>query len=117
VDLSGVLLVLLLVVAGLSALRIYLLAIFERRIFARVVAEITVRAVHARNPFFADASSGSLFNRYFDMAIIQKSVHSLVIGAFTIILQGAVGLLVTSFYHPFFLAFNRCWSWSASRSG
>jgi putative ABC transport system ATP-binding protein len=26
--------------------------------------------------------------------------------AFTIILQGAVGLLVTSFYHPFFLAFN-----------
>ena len=104
--LSGVLLVLLLVVAGLSALRIYLLAIFERRIFARVVAEITVRAVHARNPFFADARSGSLFNRYFDMAIIQKSVPSLVIGAFTIILQGAVGLLVTSFYHPFFLAFN-----------
>ena len=104
--LSGVLLVLLLVVAGLSALRIYLLAIFERRIFARVVAEITVRAVHAQNPFFADDSRGSLFNRYFDMAIVQKSVPSLVIGAFTIILQGAVGLLVTSFYHPFFLAFN-----------
>jgi putative ABC transport system ATP-binding protein len=29
-----------------------------------------------------------------------------VIGAFTIVLQGAVGLAVTSFYHPFFLAFN-----------
>lgn len=104
--LSGVLLVLLLVVAGLSALRIYLLAIFEQRIFARVVAEITVRAVHAQNPFFADESRGSLFNRYFDMAIVQKSVPSLVIGACTIILQGLVGLLVTSFYHPFFLAFN-----------
>jgi len=104
--LSGVLLVLLLVVAGLSAMRIYLLTIFERRIFARVVAEITVRAVHAQNPFFADESRGSLFNRYFDMAVVQKSVPSLVIGAFTIVLQGAVGLMVTSFYHPFFLAFN-----------
>lgn len=104
--LSAVMLALLLVVAGLSALRLYLLAIFERRLFARVVAEITVRTVHAQNPFFADESRGSLFNRYFDMAIVQKSVPSLVIGAFTIVLQGAVGLMVTSFYHPFFLAFN-----------
>ncbi|WP_226632865.1 ABC transporter ATP-binding protein [Novosphingobium profundi] len=104
--LSGVLFALLLIVAGLSALRIYLLAIFERRIFARIVAEITVRAVHAQNPFFADENRGHLFNRYFDLAIVQKSVPSLVIGAFTIVLQGAVGLMVTSFYHPFFLAFN-----------
>lgn len=104
--LSGVLLVLLLLVACLSALRLYLLTMFERRIFARVVAEVTVRAVHAQNPFFADESRGSLFNRFFDMVIVQKSVPSLVIGAFTIILQGAVGLVVTSFYHPFFLAFN-----------
>ena len=104
--LSGVLLALLLLVAGLSALRVYLLAVFERRIFARVVAEVTVRAVHAQNPFFADDSRGSLFNRYFDMVVVQKSVPSLVIGAFTIVLQGVVGLVVTSFYHPFFLAFN-----------
>ncbi|MBB3981722.1 putative ABC transport system ATP-binding protein [Sphingobium fontiphilum] len=104
--LSGVLLALLLLVACLSALRLYLLTMFERRLFARVVAEVTIRAVHAQNPFFADASRGSLFNRYFDMVVVQKSVPSLVIGAFTIILQGAVGLVVTSFYHPFFLAFN-----------
>lgn len=104
--LSGVLFALLLLLVGLSALRLYLLAIFERRLFARVVAEITVRAVHAQNPFFADESRGSLFNRYFDMVTVQKSVPSLVIGAFTIVLQGAVGLMVTSFYHPFFLAFN-----------
>lgn len=104
--LSGVLLALLILVACLSALRLYLLTMFERRIFARVVAEVTIRAVHAQNPFFADESRGSLFNRFFDMVVVQKSVPSLVIGAFTIVLQGAVGLVVTSFYHPFFLAFN-----------
>lgn len=104
--LSGLLLLLLLTVAGLSALRVWVMALFERRFFARVVAEITVRAVHAQNPFFADQNRGDLFNRYFDLVVIQKSVPSLAIGAFTIVLQSVVGLVLTSFYHPFFLAFN-----------
>jgi putative ABC transport system ATP-binding protein len=104
--LSGVLLLLLLMVAVLSALRVWIMAAFERRVFARVVAEVTVRAVHAQNPFFGDANRSDLFNRYFDLVVVQKAVPSLVIGGFTIVLQAAVGLTITSFYHPFFLAFN-----------
>lgn len=104
--LSGILLLLLLIVAALSALRVWIMAAFERRVFARVVAEVTVRAVHAQDPFFADANRGDLFNRYFDLVVVQKAVPSLVIGAFTIVLQAVVGLTITSFYHPFFLAFN-----------
>lgn len=104
--LSGVLLLLLLIVAGLSALRVWVMATFERRIFSRVVAEVTVRAVHAQNPFFADANRNALFNRFFDMVVVQKAIPSLVIGGFTIVLQAVVGLAITSFYHPFFLAFN-----------
>lgn len=104
--LAGLLLGLLLLVAGLSAMRFWMMALFERRLFARIVAEITIRAVHAQNPFFADQNRGDLFNRYFDLVVVQKAVPSLVIGGFTIILQSAVGLIVTSFYHPFFLAFN-----------
>jgi putative ABC transport system ATP-binding protein len=104
--LSGVLLLLLLMVAALSALRVWIMAAFERRVFARVVAEVTIRAVHAQNPFFGDANRSDLFNRYFDLVVVQKAVPSLVIGGFTIVLQAAVGLVITSFYHPFFLAFN-----------
>ena len=104
--LSGVLFGLLLLVAVLSAFRVHLMALFERRVFARVVAEITIRAVHARDPFFGDAGRADLFNRYFDLGVVQKAIPSLFIGGFTIILQSAVGLAVTSFYHPFFLAFN-----------
>ncbi|WP_375427302.1 ABC transporter ATP-binding protein [uncultured Sphingomonas sp.] len=104
--LSGVLFGLLLLVAMLSAFRVHLMALFEQRVFARVVAEITVRAVHARDPFFGDAGRSDLFNRYFDLGVVQKAVPSLLIGGFTIVLQSAVGLAVTSFYHPFFLAFN-----------
>lgn len=104
--LSSVLFLLLLLVAILSAFRVHLMALFERRVFARVVAEVTVRAVHAQNPFFGDARRDDLFNRFFDLTVVQKAIPSLFIGGFTIILQSAVGLVITSFYHPFFLAFN-----------
>ncbi|MBM3928572.1 MAG: ABC transporter ATP-binding protein [Sphingomonadales bacterium] len=104
--LAGLLFLLLLFAGVLAAFRIHLLAVFERRLFARIVAEITLRAVHAQNPFFTDTRRGDLFNRYFDLMTVQKALPSLLIGAFTIMLQGAVGLVVTSFYHPFFLAFN-----------
>lgn len=104
--LAGILFGLLLLVGVLSAMRVRLMAVFERRLFARMVAEITLRAVHAKNPFFADSGTGHLFNRFFDLMTVQKALPSLLIGGFTILLQGAVGLVVTSFYHPFFLAFN-----------
>ncbi|MEG3084413.1 ABC transporter ATP-binding protein [Sphingomonas sp. PB2P12] len=104
--LAGLLLLLLLFVAGLSAMRFWVMALFERHVFARVVSEVTIRAIHAQNPFFADQNRGDLFNRYFDVVVVQKAVPSLIIGGFTILLQSVVGLVVTSFYHPFFLAFN-----------
>ncbi len=104
--LAGLLFALLFVVAMLSTMRVYVMNLFERRLFSRIVAEITIRAVHARDPFFGDARRADLFNRFFDLTVVQKSVPSLLIGGFTIVLQSAVGLIVTSFYHPFFLAFN-----------
>ncbi|MDG5488254.1 ABC transporter transmembrane domain-containing protein [Sphingomonas sp. BGYR3] len=104
--LSAMLFLLLLIAGVLMAFRVHLMALFERRLFARITAEITLRAVHAQNPFFGDERRGDLFNRFFDMMTVQKAMPSLLIGGFTIVLQGAVGLIVTSFYHPFFLAFN-----------
>jgi len=104
--LAGALLGLMLIAVLLSALRIHVMEMFARRFYARLVAEFTLRAVHARNPFFQDARREDLFNRYFDVVTVQKAVPSLLIGGFTILLQSAVGFIVTAFYHPFFLAFN-----------
>jgi putative ABC transport system ATP-binding protein len=104
--LSAVLLFLLLVVALLGALRSWMMELFRRRFMARLVADVTLRAINAANPFFADNRRIDLFNRYFEIINIQKVVPSLLIGGFTIFLQAIVGIAVTSFYHPFFLAFN-----------
>ena len=104
--LAGILFVLLMLSAVMSAMRAYLMELFGQRFFARMVAEITLRAVHARNPFFGDERRVDLFDRYFEVMNVQKAMPSLLIGLFTILLQSAVGFVVTSFYHPFFLGFN-----------
>ena len=106
---------LLLALAGLlNALRIHLMDLFARRFYARMVSEIALRAIYAVNPFFADEGKGPLFNRYFDIIIVHKTLPYLLIGGFTILLQVIVGMVLVSLYHPLFLIFNLvvalvCW--------
>lgn len=97
----------LLLIAGLlNALRIYIMDVFGRRFYARMVSEIALRSVYARNPYFDDQGESALFNRYFDIIIVIKMVPNLLVGGFTVVLQIAVGFLLVSSYHPLLLAFN-----------
>ncbi|MEE4172777.1 MAG: ABC transporter ATP-binding protein [Xanthomonadales bacterium] len=104
--LTGTLFTLLLGAGLLNALRIHLMDLFQRRFYARMVSSIALRSVYALNPFFQDYNKGTLFNRYFDILIVQKTVPNLLVGGFAIILQAAVGFVLTSMYHPLFLVFN-----------
>lgn len=104
--LSAVLFALLILSGLLSVLRIHLMELYRRRFMARLVADVTMRVINAADPFFQDDRRFDLFNRYFELVNMQKAVPSLLIGGFTIILGMIVGFVVTSFYHPFFLAFN-----------
>lgn len=97
---------LLLFAGGLNALRIHLMDIFGRRFYARIVSEMAVRAVYARNAFFEDNRKGALFNRYFDIMIMLKQVPNLLVGGFTILLQTVVGFVLVSSYHPLLFIFN-----------
>lgn len=106
VVLSVTLFALLLFAGLLNALRIHLMDLFARRFYARMVSEIALRAVYALNPFFDDNSKGPLFNRYFDIVIVLKTVPNLLVGGFTIVLQAVVGFVLVSLYHPLFLVFN-----------
>lgn len=105
VVLTVTLFVLLLAAGLLNALRIHLMDLFSRRFYARMVSEIAMRSVFALNPFFQDYNKGTLFNRYFDIVIVQKTLPELLVGGFTVVLQVAFGLLLVSMYHPLFLAF------------
>lgn len=97
---------LLLISSMLYALRVHLMEIFARRFYARMVAEISLISVYAQNPFFNDDKKGSLFNRYFDVVYVQTAIPILFIGGFTTLLQIAVGFVLVSLYHPYFLGFT-----------
>ncbi|MFT6287241.1 MAG: ABC-type bacteriocin/lantibiotic exporter with double-glycine peptidase domain [Halieaceae bacterium] len=97
---------LLLVASALNALRIHLMDFFARRFYARMVKEISLRAIYALNPFFEDNNNGALFNRYFDITIVKARLPELFVGGFTIVLQTVVGCVLVSFYHPLLLVFN-----------
>ncbi|MEM6640558.1 MAG: ABC transporter ATP-binding protein [Pseudomonadota bacterium] len=90
----------------LYALRTHLVDVFGRRFYARMVSDIALRSIYALNPYFEDHSTGPLFNRYFDIIIVMKRIPYLLVGGFSILLQAAVGFILTSLYHPAFLAFN-----------
>lgn len=105
VVLSLTLFVLLLLAGGLNALRIYIMDVFGRRFYARIVSEIALRTIYARNPYFDDRGKSELFNRYFDIIIVMKMVPNILVGGFTIVLQTVVGFLLVSSYHPLLLAF------------
>ncbi|MCX9147213.1 ABC transporter ATP-binding protein [Erythrobacter sp. WG] len=106
VMLSFTLFGLLLLSSLLYALRIHLMEIFARRFYARMVAEISLISVYAQDPFFGDVKKSSLFNRYFDVIYVQSLVPNLMIGGFTALLQIAVGFVLVSLYHPYFLGFT-----------
>lgn len=106
VMLTVTLFVLLLMFGLLNALRIHLMEIFARRFYSRMVAEISLISVYAQNPFFADNTRIWLFNRYFDVILVQKAIPVLFIGGFTVVLQVFVGFILVSLYHPLFLVFT-----------
>ena len=106
VVLSVTLFVLLLLAGLLSALRIHIMDLFGRRFYARMMSEITLRSLYARNPYFDDENQGPLFNRYFDIINVLKALPNLVVGGFTIVLQMLVGFVLVSMYHPMFFGFN-----------
>jgi len=97
---------LLFISSMLYALRIHLMELFARRFYARMVAEMSLISVYAQNPFFGDQKKSSLFNRYFDVVYVQTAIPILFIGGFTTLLQIAVGFVLVSLYHPYFLGFT-----------
>ncbi len=106
VVLATVLFALLLLSGLLVALRIHVMELFGRRIYSRLTAEIALRAVHAQVPYFLEGKRDSLFNRFFDIMILQTNVPSLLTGAFSLLLQSVIGFVVVSLYHPYLLIFT-----------
>jgi len=103
--LVGVLLGCLLLQAVLGALQAWIAEVIERRIFARIVGDLTWRLPRVDIRAFDRHHGPELVNRFFDTVTVQKSSSKLILEATNIVLTTGVGMLVLSFYHPFLLVF------------
>lgn len=101
--LGSVLLILLIFWAALNALQFFVTEIFQSRFFARITSEVTILLLKSKqqNPEKREA-----VNRFFETITIQKTIPKFLTKTFSTILQGAVGLIVVSFYHPVFFLFS-----------
>lgn len=106
VVLSIMLLAFLLFQAALKTMQTFVVEIIQRRLFARLAAELSWRLPRARVDAFGDHYPPEMVNRFFDVVTVQKIVASLLLDGVSLALSTIVGMAVLAFYHPWLLAFD-----------
>lgn len=106
VVLSIMLLAFLLFQAALKTMQTFVVEIIQRRLFARLAAELSWRLPRARVDAFGDHYPPEMVNRFFDVVTVQKIVASLLLDGVSLVLSTIVGMAVLAFYHPWLLAFD-----------
>lgn len=101
-----------LVVVGLvgsgvmQIIQISLVETVQQRIFAKAAFEFTYRVPRLKYEGLHHDNPTELMNRFFDVLTVQKSLPKFLIELSAALLQIIFGLLLLSFYHPFFIAFT-----------
>jgi len=102
----------ILVIGGMvmvGILQILQLTITERlqqRIFTRAAFEFAYRLPKMQMKAVREYYGPELVNRFFDTLTIQKGIPKILIDLSTASLQVIFGLILLSFYHPFFIFFS-----------
>lgn len=78
----------------------------QRRIFTRSAFEFAYRIPRFRLEAMLGDYPPELINRFFDTLNLQKGVPKLLMDFSTAVLQIIFGLVLISFYHPFFVFFS-----------
>ena len=103
----GVLMLFFLAFSGaIQAFKVYVVEILQRRVFVRVVSDLSVRLPRVKIEAYDKRYGPELVNRFFDVVNVQKAGSSLLLDGLDVVLQTAVGLAVLGFYHPFLLVFD-----------
>ena len=101
-----------LVIAGvlvsgvLQIMQMTMVEILQRRIFAKASFELAYRIPRVKIESMAGYYPPELMNRFFEVVNIQKGLPKLLIDISAATLQIVFGMLLLSFYHPFFVVFS-----------
>ena len=103
----GIILLSLLVFSGiLNAIQFYTVEIFQRRFMANMAAKLCKILINSDVKKLEESNATELVNRFFDVITVQKTVPKFLVKTISFLFQTIIGLLLVSFYHPFFLLFS-----------
>ena len=94
------------IVGGLQVVQISLVEFLQRRIFTKAAFEFAYRIPRIRMEAIQKSYAPELINRFFDVMTIQKGLPKLLIDLSSAAIQIFFGLMLISFYHPFFVFFG-----------
>ncbi|WP_145423650.1 peptidase domain-containing ABC transporter [Symmachiella dynata] len=92
--------------AAVRALQTYVVEIIQRRLFARVAADLAYRLPRVETEATDGHYVPELVNRFFDIVTVQKVAAQLLLDGLGLILTAVIGMAVLAFYHPWLLGFD-----------
>lgn len=90
----------------LQVLQITIVEYLQRRVFTKAAFEFAFRVPRIKMEAVLNLHMPELMNRFFDVLTLQKGLPKILIDLSTGIIQILFGLLLLSFYHPFFVVFG-----------
>lgn len=104
--LIGLVILGVLTAGGLQVMQITLVEYLQRRVFTKAAFEFAFRIPRIKAEALVDYHAPELMNRFFDVLTIQKGLPKLLIDLSAGVIQILFGLILLSFYHPFFVFFS-----------
>jgi ABC-type bacteriocin/lantibiotic exporter with double-glycine peptidase domain len=95
-----------LVTGGLQVMQLSLVEHLQQRLFVKTAFEFSYRLTYVHPEAVHNQYPPELVNRFFDVLTVQKGLSKLLLEFSAALLQILFGLILLSFYHPYFIAFG-----------
>jgi ABC-type bacteriocin/lantibiotic exporter with double-glycine peptidase domain len=90
----------------LQIMQYSIVEVLQRRLFTKAAFEFSYRIPRIKNEAVLNYYAPELMNKFFEVTTLQKGLPKLLIDMAGAILQILFGMLLLSFYHPFFVFFS-----------
>jgi putative ABC transport system ATP-binding protein len=91
---------------ALQTLNVFVVELIQQRLFARTVADLSLRLPRADFQSLRQTNGPELINRFLDIATVQKVVAGLLVDGLAVVLTTVIGMTLLAFYHPFLLGYD-----------
>lgn len=89
----------------IRVLQLYAAEVIKRRLFVRLMADLTHRLVRVRGLSLDGAHAPELVNRFLDFVTLQSATERLLMSGIPVVLGVVIGSIVLGLYHPTLFAF------------